>query len=160
MKKIFYFRYKPFIYAFSALILLAVVFFIIYNSLKLAGVGYLHSYYVALDVFSMILCLAVAAFTVLNLTLNRYIVVEDKLIRQKFSKKIIPLETTLTIRIDEKEKMTVLYYADENATDGIAFEILSVSLKKEQELIDALRAKNPHLSIERIAENKEGTNNG
>jgi|GEM_PF-6653727 len=150
-KKVYYFKFNVYIYILTVLLLLIVIPFSIFTILKLVGVGNLVSYYRWLDIVGIVFCLGIAVFLILNLLLTKYIIEDGKFIKQRFSKIEIPTQKMLTIRVDEESDITVLYYADDNSpNDGISFVVLSVSKKKEESLLEDIRALNPYVSIERI----------
>ena len=152
--KVYYYKFNPWVYVFTAFVVLVDIAFAVVTILKLVGVGVLYSYYRGLDVFSLVVNLGVIVFFILNLTLNRYIVSNGTFVKQRFIKTVIPVEKMLTITKDEETKMTVLYYADEKSVnDGISFVILSV--RKIDELIEDIRALNPHVSVDTMKKKGE-----
>ena len=152
--KVYYFKYNAWIYVFAIAILVIVSAFVVFDALKLAGAFGLVSYYVGLDIFSLIVSVAVAIGIISCFVFNKYVVSEGAFIRQKFLSKSIPVEKMLTITRDEEIKMPVLYYADDKSpNDGISFVILST--KRLDDLIEDIRALNPHVSIDTLTKKEK-----
>lgn len=150
-KKVYFYKFNPYIYILTVVISLVVLPFSVFNLIKVIGVADLVSYHPVLDITSVIFCWGVFIFLMLNIFLTNFTIENGTFVKRRFVKKIIPVEKMLTIRVDKDADMNVLYYADENSiNDGISFVILSVAKSKADKLIEDIRELNPHVSVEII----------
>ncbi len=150
-KKTYLYKYNIYSYVLFAVICVVLVISAIVNFLKFFKVGESASYFPGLELAVAIVSVVLIAFLSSFLLLSRYVIKDGKFYVQKLVLKEIPVEKMLYIRVDKSAKLTVLYYADEESeNDGISFAILSVSKKKEEKLIDAIRTLNSHISVERV----------
>lgn len=150
-KKTFMYKYNPYSYTLVGIVFALLLLSAIVNFLKYFKVGNLGSYFPELElsiaIISIIFVVALSCF----LLLSRYIIKDGRFYVQKVTMKEIPVEKMLYIRVDKTNKLTVLYYADEESeNDGISFVVFNLFKKDEEKLIDALQELNSHVSVERV----------
>lgn len=154
-KKIYYYKHPTSIYVLYGVFCVCLLLPAIYNFLKVLEVGNLVSYYRSLEIVSVVVCLFALALVSYFLFFNCYIITDNEFIFRKFNKKVYSKEKLLTVKIDKKSGMVVLYVEDETKEDFIGFIVLSVAKSKEKELIDDITKLNPHVSVETLQDNNE-----
>lgn len=154
-RKIYYYKHPTSIYVLYGVFCVCLIAPAIYNVLKVLEVGNLVSYYRNLEIVSIVVCLFALGLVSYFLFFNCYIITDNEFIFRKFSKKVYAKDKLLTIKIDKKSGLIVLYVEDETKEDYVGFIVLSVSKSKEKELIEDITKLNSHVSVETLQDYNE-----
>lgn len=146
--KRYYFKHSITVYVIYAVFCAILLACSLFNLLKTLEVARLVSYYKGLEVSAIIVPLIAIAGVTLVLFTNCYIVGDGKFVYQKFSKKEYTADKLLTIKEDKMVGLTVLYVEDETKEDYVGFVVLQVAKSKKEQIVEDIRALNPHVSIE------------
>ncbi len=155
MKKKQYFACKLPIanYVIMAVMCVVLIVMIVLSVLRLAEVGNLVSYNVAMDIVCIVVAVAATLTVVLTTVLTRYEIDDQCLVYRRLRTYRFDKNRLLLLRKEMNSGMLLLYYTDDKAKDGVAVMVLMP--KNEQQLVLALRELNPRLQYDMFDGEKE-----
>ncbi len=152
--KRFAYKFGTVNYVLMGVMIAIFVGYTVYTILKLCKVGDLVSYMPALDGVMLGLLSLLTGYVVVLIFHSCY-KVTDKYV-DVYNLKHIKIETDklLLLRYELSSKMTVLYYADKDAPDGVGFVVVNVFEKDRQAFVAAVQEVNPSVGMEIFDQSK------
>lgn len=122
--------------------------FAVLGILRLLEVGEMYAINPALEIAAIIAEVVATTVVILFTALSRYIVTPDYFAFQRILTTKIPVERLLLLRHETTDNMLVLYYADDQAPEGVRFVVVRVSVRAIPRVVEAIQEVNPRVGYE------------